>query len=112
MMSGENPPENTGKGSFRMMPIISQCPVTESFPADASAMRPTAPLAMPGCAAPPSDATRPRPSARSVGTLSGTRARDVPERVASPIAVLRRVRQFADADAVEHDDDGSLESRG
>src|SRR5919198_3092379 len=33
---------NTGKGRSRTIPIISQCPVTESFPADASAIRPTA----------------------------------------------------------------------
>ena len=33
---------NTGNGRSSTMPIISQWPVTESFPGDASAMRPIA----------------------------------------------------------------------
>ena len=36
--------------------------------------------------------------------------RDVAEGVAALVAVRRRIRQFADADAVEHDDDGSSNS--
>ena len=38
----ENPFGNTGNARSSTMPIISQCPVTESLPAEASAMRPTA----------------------------------------------------------------------
>ena len=40
MMSGGNPFGNTGNGRSSTMPIISQWPVTESFPGDASAIRP------------------------------------------------------------------------
>ena len=44
---------------------------------------------------------------RSVGTASGTALRDVAERVAALIAVRGGIRQLADADAVQHDDDGA-----
>ena len=73
--SRENPFGNTGNARSSTMPIISQCPVTESLPDDASAMRPTAVGTLDAAAsagAVPSAATRPRPSARSVGTASGT----------------------------------------
>jgi hypothetical protein len=53
------------------MPIISQWPVTESLPADASAMRPTAAAGAWMGTAPPMAATRPRPRARSVGSFNG-----------------------------------------
>ena len=54
---------------------------------------------------------RSRPRLRSVGIFSGTRLRDVADRVAALIAVRRRVRQLADADAVHDDDDGAGERR-
>ena len=79
MISGGNPFGNTGKGRSSTMPIISQWPVTESFPGDASAMRPIAtgiggPDGLAASEEPaPSDATRPSPRARSVGSFSGTR---------------------------------------
>ena len=41
--------------------------------------------------------------------FSGARGGDVAERVAALVAVRRRIRQLADADAVEHDDDGASE---
>ena len=38
--------------------------------------------------------------------------RDVAERVAALVAVRARVGQLADADAVQHDDDGAREHKG
>ena len=73
MMPGGNPCGKTGNGRASTTPIISQWPVTESLPAEASAIRPTAPVALPAGGAPPNITTRSRPSARSVGTRSGTR---------------------------------------
>ncbi len=35
-----NPWGNTGNGRSSTRPVISQCPVTESLPGDASAIRP------------------------------------------------------------------------
>src|SRR5262245_5396979 len=80
-MSFENPSGNTGNARSRTMPIISQCPVTESFPGDASAILPNAPGVRPvsdTCLTPvPVSLTplrhprRSRPRARSVGSFSG-----------------------------------------
>src|SRR6266850_6179133 len=67
---------NVGNGRSSTMPIISQCPVTESLPGDASAMRPYAPRA--SSDAPPSATSLPRPSDRRAGTLSGTRRAMLP----------------------------------
>ena len=110
MISAENPSGNTGNGSSSTIPIISQWPVTESLPADDSRMRPVAARGFAPAGGPPiADDTRSRPSDRSVGTRSGTCAGDVAERVAAAVAIAVGVRQFADADAVEHDDDGAVE---
>ena len=79
MISGAKPPGNVGNARSITMPIISQCPVTESFPADASAMRPIAAVgAMATVGArctsgpEPIDAIRSKPRLRSAGSFSGT----------------------------------------
>src|SRR5688500_1828448 len=71
MSCGGNPAGNVGNGRSSTTPIISQCPVTESLPADTSAIRPCAPRGGPG-GEPASGARRSRPSDRSVGSFSGT----------------------------------------
>ena len=91
------------------MPIISQWPVTESLPADASAIRPNAPRrSRPRRRAADRDdaAEAERPQRRQ---RSGTCARDVAERVAALSPYATGVGQLADADAVEHDDDDASE---
>ena len=104
-----NPSGNTGNGRSRTTPIISQCPVTESLPAEASAMRPTRRRTgrlRRDCAW-PSAATRPRPSARSVGSASGTALAMWPS-VSLPSSPYAAASGSAPiADAVENDDDGS-----
>jgi hypothetical protein len=60
-------------------------------------------------AMPRSGVMQPRPSASSVGTRTSTRRADVAERVAALVAVRGGVRQLADPDAVEHDEDDALE---
>ena len=103
---------NVGNGRSSTRPIISQWPVTESLPGDASAMRPNAPRGD-RLGGDPRERRRraPRPSERSVGTRSGTLRGDVAERVAALVAVRARVGQLADADAVEDDDDDALRRR-
>src|SRR5258706_4833482 len=74
-ISFENPFGNVGNARSSTMPIISQWPVTESLPAEASAMRPHATVRIADCGlriALPIAPTRSSPSARSVGTSSGT----------------------------------------
>src|SRR5262245_33749992 len=91
MISGATPFGNVGNARSRTMPIISQWPVTESFPAEASAILPyaacrpgqgsaaagptrgppTARTGEPAC--PPRSTRRSKPSLRSVGSCSGTR---------------------------------------
>ena len=93
------------------MPIISQCPVTESFPFDASAMRPIAAGRRVALTNPPMSTMRSSPRLRSVGTRSGDLPRDVAERVAAFVAVRGSIRKSAGADAVEHDDDDSGKNR-
>ena len=78
MISGANPFGKTGNGRSSTIPIISQWPVTESFPADASAIRPYAPVRAPSSGAGPIAATRPRPSERNVGSARGTRLAMLP----------------------------------
>src|ERR1043166_4588648 len=82
-MACGKPSGNVGKGRSGTTPIISQCPVTESFPAEASAIRPYAPCAAPGPAAAgggigPIFAILSKPRRRSVGTASGTRRAMLP----------------------------------
>jgi hypothetical protein len=43
--------------------------------------------------------------AREIWELQTTEARDVAKRVATGIAIVGRVRHFADADAIQHDPD-------
>src|SRR5262245_28983536 len=86
--SAGNPCGNVGNGRSSTMPIISQWPVTESLPGDASAIRPYAPI---NSGDPVSNATNfPSPSARNVGILSGTRAAMLP-------SVLLPSSPYADA---------------
>ena len=69
--AGGKPVGNVGNGVERTMPAISQWPVTESLPGEASAIRPKAPR-IGGDGPEFSRATRPSPSDRSWGTASGT----------------------------------------
>ena len=91
------------------MPIISQCPVTESLPADASAIRPTAPTADSFHGIAPIAATRFKPEGAKRRKAQRHLLRDVAEGVAALVAVGDGIGQLADADAVEHDDDGAGE---
>src|SRR5258706_3193621 len=70
-ISCEKPCAKPGNGRLNTTPIISQCPVTESFPADASAIRPTAAEGAFTGGEPPSAATRPRPRRRRTGSCNG-----------------------------------------
>ena len=103
--------ETSGTARSSTMPIISQWPVTESLPgrrfrhaADGRQRRRSvgggSPIARRGAS----------PSERSVGSCSGTCARDVAERVAALIAVGGGVGQLADADAVQDDDDDAAKN--
>ena len=58
-----------------------------------------------GAAGPRAARSREMPSALQVRDAERHLGRDVAEGVAAFVAVGRRVRQFADADAVEHDDE-------
>jgi len=70
-MSGAGKPfGNVGNARSRTRPVSSQWPVTESLPADRSAIRPYAPSASGDGS--PMAATRARPRRRSHGTASGT----------------------------------------
>ena len=83
--SGGNPSGYKGNGRSSRMPIISQCPVVVSLPADTSVARP---CAVPGAGAPgeiPSmSARRPRPSDASAGADSPPTARAVLASVSDP----------------------------
>ena len=102
------PSGNVGNARSSTTPINSQCPVTESLPADRSAM--------------PSERggrrgrrrVRERDEARQAHggerrDVQGNGGRDVAERVAALVLVQRGIGQLADADAVEDDDDGARE---
>ena len=56
-------------------------------------------------ACPSRSTSRDRPIAASVGIFKRHVRGDVAERVAALVLVQRGIRQFADADAVENDDD-------
>ena len=81
--------ETSGTGGRARCPSSPSGRSPSPCPADASAIRPNAPPARDRSAASAADAstTRSRPSARSVGSCSGTCARDVAERVAALVAV-------------------------
>ena len=68
----------SGKRGRGRCPASSQCPVTESFPGERSAMRPNAPSGVSTGAIPCTRATRGRPSERSAGSCSGTRREMLP----------------------------------
>ena len=94
------------------MPIISQCPVTESFPFDASAMRPIA-------ACGDSSAYRRTDVDNAIQSKAPERrqskrdlTRDVAKRVAAFVAVHASILEGAGAYAVEHDDDDSGKEGG
>ena len=109
--AGGKPSGNVGNGRSSTRPAISQCPVTESLPGEASAMRPKAARGRSTGGIPGSVAMFPSPSAWSVGTLS-TACRLMLPSVSLPSSPYeRRVGQLADADAVEDDDEGALENR-
>ena len=72
MTSGAKPSGKTGNGRSSTRPIISQWPVTESFPGDASRIRPNAPSGVARAPFSPIFATAASPSERSVGTSSST----------------------------------------
>ena len=112
IISGGKPSGNTGNGRSSTMPIISQWPVTESLPADASAIRPIAARGTVGRRAPPMR----RDAAEAERAQRRQRERHPAGDVAERVAALDRrttagVRQLADADAVEDDDDGAGERR-
>ncbi len=109
---GEYRAGNVGNARSRTMPAISQCPVTESLPRRLLAIRPNA--------APCAGAgvwsfrvtTRVRPSAASVRMCRWTCRGDVAERVAALVTVGGGIGQFADADAVDNDQDDPIQRRG
>ena len=101
-----------GNGRSSTMPIISQCPVTESFPGDISAIRPTAARGASRPASPPIAGDMGKTERAEGRDAQRDGARDVSERVAAFIAVHRRVGQRAGANAVEHEDDDSGELGG
>src|SRR5579862_6176584 len=49
--------------------------------------------------------------ANEIRNLQRTRTRNVTERVASHVAVIRGIGQFANSDAIKHDPDNALKSR-
>ncbi len=72
MRSLGNPSGKVGNGTSSTRPISSQCPVTESLPADRSAIRPQAAAGTAGTATPRMGAAAPRPRAVKCGIASGT----------------------------------------
>ena len=109
MRSAGKPSGNVGNGRSRTSPAISQCPVTESLPGDASAMRPNAPTGS-GVGSADVDQTRqPERTQRRHAQAGG--AGDVAEGVAALVAVRRRIRQLADADRVHDDENDTGEGR-
>ena len=94
------------------MPIISQCPVTESFPFDASAMRPIAACGGSALTGGADVDNAIQPEAAQRGHAKRHLARDVSQRVAAFVAVHARIPKGAGAHAVEHDDDDSGKKGG
>ena len=105
MTSAGNPWGNTGNGRSRTSPIISQWPVTESFPGDASAIRPNAARGDGSARHAVDKRDAPQAETAERREAQANLPGDVAERVAALVAVGRRVGQLADADAVEHDED-------
>jgi hypothetical protein len=110
----EKPLGNTGNARSSTMPIISQWPVTESLPGEAS------PCGRSPTARPAERADRPRAQMDEAIQTQRPQRRDcqrespgdVPQRIAALVAVRRGVGQLANPHAVEDDDDGAAEWRG
>ena len=109
------------KRRSRTMPIISQCPVTESLPAEASAIRHSAwrrqhqtvsrsNRIRTAAGAATRQSRRPI-EAKRAQSRERAEFRDVAQRVAALVTVRRGVGQFAAADAVEHDEDDAGKGR-
>ena len=97
---------NVGNARSSTTPISSQCPVTESFPDDRSAIRPYAR----GRRGRRRVLQRDEPRHAHGGErrdVQGNGGGDVAERVAALVLIQRGIGQFADADTVEHDHDGA-----
>ena len=119
-----NPFGNTGNARSSTMPIISQCPVTESLPGERSAMRPNAAerrggepfSAILGKRLPVPFFAQVHDPIETERAQCGNVERHLPghvaDRVAAVVAIARRIGQLADADAVEHDYDDSGKGLG
>ena len=97
-----------GIGSGVTIPISSQWPVVVSLPFERSSRRP-ATAGAPGCGGQPSSGLDvPEAERFEVGQVEPADGPgDVAERVRPLVAVLRRVRQLAGPDGVEHDHAGA-----
>ena len=102
------PVGKVGNGRSSTIPISSQWPVTESLPFERSAIRPNAAVGAAAGGMPLRSTSRDRPIAARLGIVQRHVRRDVAERVAALVLVQRGIGQFADADAVEDDDDRAL----
>ena len=109
--SAGNPSGNTGNGRSSTSPISSQCPVTESFPGDDSAIRPNAARGAGSASTPSTNATLPESEAAERRKAQANVPGDVAERVAPLVAVGRGVGKLANADAIENDEDDAGGSR-
>ena len=93
------------------MPTISQCPVVVSFPGDAKAHRPYAPVGALTGSSPVRGFMLARPSAHRFGRREQPLARDVAECVAACVAVIGGIRHFTDTHRIENNPDDSAENR-
>ena len=91
------------------MPAISQWPVVVSLPGETVTPLPYAAGGTRGRREMVERLDIGEAEADQIRNAQRTRARDVAERVAAHVAVVRGVGQFADADAIEHDPDDAVE---
>ena len=110
MISGGNPCGKSGNGLSRWMPAISQCPVVVSLPGEASVARPNAPSGATAGASPVERLDIRQTQPAQIRQMQRTLARDIAQRVAALVAIGRRIRHLADADAIEHDPDDAAEA--
>ena len=95
--SGGNPFGYKGNGSSRRMPIISQCPVVVSLPAESSVARPCAEPTSARGATPAISPSEPEPERLERGDpQAADRARRVAEGVGARVPVVGLVRGVAD----------------
>ena len=92
------------------MPIISQWPVTESLPGDASAIRPNAPRAATGVAANRRDLAQAQRPQRRHAKPDGSRAM-LPSVSLPSSPYVGGIRQLAGADRVHDDEDDAIKWR-